>query len=210
MTTTVTTTVELELASRPSRSLEIQATSALPAAREQAVEATNDAEPDLSTNQPEHQFSVQFFLNCLAISLVLILGGLDMSIIPTVVPSLTNQFHTLADVGWYSAAYRLSVCSLQFTVAKLYKIFPVKRVFLSCLVVFMIGTVLCAAATSSKMFVIGRAVTGAGAAGFLPGCFVLLVHLVPREKRPVWQAGFYSTELVITNIGPFLGMYFCL
>lgn len=55
------------------------------------------------------------------------------------------------------------------------------------------------------MFVVGRAVTGAGAAGFLSGCFVLLAGILPLEKRPVWQSGFYGVELVFTNLAPTLG-----
>lgn len=55
------------------------------------------------------------------------------------------------------------------------------------------------------MFIAGRAITGAGSAGFLSGCFVLLARIVPLEKRPTWQSIFYGFELVFTNVAPTIG-----
>lgn len=45
-------------------------------------------------------------------------------------------------------------------------------------VVFLVGSVLCAAATSSAMFIAGRAVSGAGFAGIISGFFTMLTHIV--------------------------------
>ena len=59
-----------------------------------------------------------FYLIVLTISLTLILGGLDLNVVATAVPAITDHFHTVADVGWYSAAYRLMACSFQFLFGK--------------------------------------------------------------------------------------------
>lgn len=42
------------------------------------------------------------------------LGAIDMSIVATAVPSITDHFHTVADVGWYAVAFRLTKCAFQF------------------------------------------------------------------------------------------------
>ena len=54
-----------------------------------------------------------------------------MSIVAMAVPSITTDFHTVADVGWYLAAFRLCACSFQFMFGKLYKLFPVRSMFLN-------------------------------------------------------------------------------
>ena len=45
-----------------------------------------------------------------AICLVCFLMLLDTSIIVTVIPQITSDFHSLQDVGWYGSAYQLSRC----------------------------------------------------------------------------------------------------
>lgn len=44
--------------------------------------------------------------------------------------SITNHFHTIADVRWYSSAFRLCTWAFQFGFAKLYKYFSIKIILL--------------------------------------------------------------------------------
>jgi hypothetical protein len=46
-----------------------------------------------------------------SVTLAYVLTSMDSTIVSVVVPSLTDEFHTTRDIGWYSAAYRLCVCS---------------------------------------------------------------------------------------------------
>jgi hypothetical protein len=71
---------------------------------------------------------------------VLILGGLDANIVATAVPSITNHFHTVADVGRYSSAFRLCTCAFQFGFVKLYKLFSIEVIFLISNVIFLVGS----------------------------------------------------------------------
>ena len=141
----------------------------------------------------------------MCIAAALVIGGLDNNVVATAVPSITNTFHTSADLGWYAAAFRLSMCSSQFMFGKLYRTFSVKWVFMTTLCIFTLGTVLCATANSSKMFVLGRAVSGLGEAGLIAGCFVLIVHLLPLRRRPVYAAVLSGVESVAELVAPILG-----
>lgn len=135
----------------------------------------------------------------------MILGGLDANIVATAVPSITNHFHTVADVGWYSSAFRLCTCAFQFGFAKLYKFFSIKAVFFMSNVIFLVGSVLCATAASSTMFIVGRAVTGLGFAGELSGCFAVLVHSVPLNRRPVYAGLLACVESLAIISAPIVG-----
>jgi MFS family permease len=57
-------------------------------------------------------------------------------------------------------------------------------IFTSFLFLFELGSLICAVATSSKMFIGGRAVSGMGAAGIMNGGLTILSACVPLEKRP--------------------------
>jgi MFS family permease len=90
---------------------------------------------------------------------------MDSSVLGVAVPSLTAHFHTIRDIGWYSSGYRLSSCSFQFVFGKLYKLYPVKRVFLVSMATFVVGSILSATAQTSEAFVFARAVCGLASAG---------------------------------------------
>lgn len=76
---------------------------------------------------------------------------------------------------------------------------------MTALCVFTLGTILCATAASSKMFVVGRAVNGLGEAGFISGCFVLTVHLLPLRRRPVYAAVLSGVESAAELVALVLG-----
>lgn len=111
----------------------------------------------------------------------------DRIIIATALPRITDTFHSLSSLGWYASAYMLSSSATQLLFGRLYLVFSSKAVFLSALVLFEAGSVLCAAAPSSAAFIAGRAVAGAGAAGVFSGVVVLVVPLVSLAQRPAYM-----------------------
>jgi hypothetical protein len=48
-----------------------------------------------------------------ALVLAIFLASLDSTIITTAIPSITKQFHSLQDVGWYGSALFLPVAATQ-------------------------------------------------------------------------------------------------
>lgn len=162
------------------------------------IESTVDIEPIYPTG-------TKFWFTIIALCIVLILGGLDVNIVATAVPSITNHFHTVADVGWYSSAFRLCTCAFQFGFAKLYKLFSIKTIFLISIVIYLIGSLLCATAASSIMFIVGRAVTGLGFSGEMAGCFAVLVHILPLNKRPVFAGLMACVESLAIISAPIVG-----
>jgi MFS family permease len=85
------------------------------------------------------------------------------------IPQITNDFNSLPDVGWYGSAYLLTCCSFQLLCGKLYTFYPVKAVLLTNVLLFEVGSVICGAAPSSTAFIVGRAISGIGAAGIFAG-----------------------------------------
>jgi MFS family permease len=156
-------------------------------------------------NEPEYPTGTKLWLQILSLVMVLILGGLDANIVATAVPSITDHFNTVADVGWYSSAFRLCACAFQFMFAKMYKLFPSRTVLLISNTIFLVGSLLCATATSSRMFVAGRAITGVAFAGMLAGVFAVLNEVLPRQKRPVFTGSLASVESAAIISAPILG-----
>jgi MFS family permease len=72
-------------------------------------------------------------------------------------------------VGWYGAAYLLTCCAFQLQFGKIYTYFPIKITFLLSILMFEVGSVICGAAPTSVAFIVGRAISGIGAAGIFAG-----------------------------------------
>ena len=83
--------------------------------------------------------------------------------------------------------------------------FSLKWAFCVFVSIFIFGSLLCAVATSSKMFISARAVTGVGAAGIFSGSFSILAAVTPLSKRALYISGITSLFGIATISGPILG-----
>jgi MFS family permease len=57
-------------------------------------------------------------------------------------------------------------------------------VFLTFVFIFELGSLICGVASSSVVFIVGRAIAGSGASGILNGAMTIISGAVPREKSP--------------------------
>ncbi|KAL4728102.1 hypothetical protein ACLX1H_004834 [Fusarium chlamydosporum] len=166
-----------------------------------------EAAPTQPVNETETEYpeGVKLWLIMLSIGAILILSSVDMNIVATAVPNITDHFHSVAHVGWYSSAFRLCVCAFQFIFGKAYKLFSVKRVFLLANAISIAGSILSGAAATSTMLVIGRAVAGLGSAGLFAGCFVIATQSTPLRQRPMFLGIMGAIEGLATIAAPLLG-----
>ncbi|KAI9889355.1 MAG: hypothetical protein M1814_005523 [Vezdaea aestivalis] len=114
--------------------------------------------------------------------------ALDNTILATAIPKITTVFDSLNDVGWYGSSYLLTQTSLQPSFGKVYTYFNVKWTFLISLLIFELGSIICAAAVNSPMLIVGRAVAGVGSAAIFSGAVTIVAYSVPLRKRPMYVA----------------------
>ncbi|KAI6713696.1 hypothetical protein JHW43_003822 [Diplocarpon mali] len=131
--------------------------------------------------------------------------ALDNTIIATAIPKITDQFHSLPDVGWYGSAYLLTTASFQLLFGKFYTFFSIKYVYLIAIGIFELGSLICGAAPNSTTLIIGRAIAGLGSAGIFSGALIIVAYSVPLVKRPMYS-GFIGGMYGIASVaGPLLG-----
>ena len=149
--------------------------------------STSSTRPSTQASRPQEVFEIEtasinvtaedesqyptgrtFQIILLSMSMVLIASEMDISIVSVTIPAITDHFHSMRDIGWYSAAYRLTKCSFQFMFGKLYKMFSLKWIFLISIAISLVGSALCSAAPTSAVFVLGRAVCGESCGFLIP------------------------------------------
>ncbi|KAG4261404.1 hypothetical protein FPRO03_11955 [Fusarium proliferatum] len=133
------------------------------------------------------------------------LSGLDLTIVAVAVPSITDEFQTIADIGWYSAAYGMTLSAFVFFFGQIYTLFSIKAVFLIGIATFEIGSLICTLAPSSAIFILGRAVSGLGRGAINGGLFKLLRQCFPLSKQAITNSFFGSIQSVGLITAPTIG-----
>ncbi|KJR89519.1 MFS transporter [Sporothrix schenckii 1099-18] len=161
-----------------------------------------------SNAEPKYVTGVKLWLVVLALSLAFFIMMLDMSIVATAIPRITNEFHSLNDVGWYGAAYQLACAPMQPLSGKIYTYFKTKWAFLIYLFIFELGSLICGVAQSSTMLIVGRAVAGLGGAGIQNGTLTILAGLAPLARRAFLTGIVLGIAQLGVVAGPLLGGVF--
>ena len=104
---------------------------------------------------------------------------------------MTDDFHSIDDIGWYGSAFMLTSCCFQLMFGRMYTFYSPKYIFLELIGIFEVGSAICGAAPNSIAFIFGRAIAGLGSAGMMSGAVVIMVGAVPLAKRPMYQ-GFFG------------------
>jgi MFS family permease len=165
----------------------------------------DDQDEDEDEDESHYPSGPKLWLLTFGLCLTTFVIALDNTIIATAIPKITTVFNSLGDVGWYGSAYALTTCSLQPTFGKIYTYFDVKYTYLFALLLFEAGSIVCAAATSSPMFIVGRAVAGAGAAALFSGGMTIIGFSVPLRRRAIYIAALGSMFGIASVVGPILG-----
>ena len=157
--------------------------------------------PELDDYPPKSRVLVIFFAMIACAFLI----ALDRLIVATAIPVITNHFNSLADVGWYASAYLLTMSGFQLFIGRVYTFYNPKTVYIACLGIFELGSLICGAAPNSTTLIVGRAIAGLGSSGLFSGAITIIVYLVPLQKRPAYTGMFGAVFAIASVAGPLIG-----
>lgn len=124
------------------------------------------------------------------------LASLDSTILSTLMTDIASDMNAIPYISWIATAYLFSTSIVQ-PLGKLSDIFGRKPCLLVCIVVFTIGCVQCATATSVWSFSSGRFLSGF-AAGLNTLSTIITSDLIPLRNRGFTKAWVtYSLHLVL-------------
>lgn len=84
-------------------------------------------------------------------------------------------------------------------------VFPLNIVYLSFMVVFLAGSILCGWAPSNHAFIAGRALAGLGSAGVAANGMTMLVTVAEPKKKPAFVGMAAASFAVGLSVAPVIG-----
>jgi MFS transporter, DHA2 family, glioxin efflux transporter len=160
---------------------------------------SNDVEPD------DYPSGARLVFVILALVLSVFLVSLDLTIVATAIPKITSDFGGLDDVSWYGAAFFMTVGGFQSAWGKAYKYFPLKTSFLFSIFIFELGSLICGLAPNSKTLILGRAISGLGAAGIGSGAYTIIAFSAGPKRRPMFTGIIGTSYGIAAVVGPLIG-----
>lgn len=138
----------------------------------------------------------------LVVAIAFLMEQLDATIVTTALPAMSRALHTSAvDMNLAVSSYVLALAVFIPLSGWFADRFGARRVFMSALALFTLGSVLCGAAQDFRMLVATRVLQGLGGAMMTPVGRLILLRSFPRNQ--LVRAMTYMTIPAI--IGPVLG-----
>ncbi|MGH2355199.1 MAG: DHA2 family efflux MFS transporter permease subunit, partial [Chloroflexota bacterium] len=133
---------------------------------------------------------------------------LDNTVVNVALPTLGRVFEAdLALLQWVITAYMLAQAAVIPLSGWLGDRFGAKRLYLTSLVLFTLGSALCGLAASAQMLVATRVLQGFGGGMMMPIGMSVLYRLTPPERRGTIMGLFGVPILVAPALGPVLSGY---
>jgi EmrB/QacA subfamily drug resistance transporter len=141
------------------------------------------------------------------VSVAVFMVSLDLFIVNIAFPDIERDFNgsSVAALSWVLNAYTIVVAALMVPAGRFADRVGRRRVFLAGLLVFLLGSALCAAAPSVETLIAARALQAVGAACLLPTSLALLLPEFPAEERPAAIGIWAAVGAVAATAGPPLG-----
>src|ERR1700733_12679638 len=143
-----------------------------------------------------------------ALMLALLLASLDQTIVSTALPTIVNDLGGLSHLSWVVTAYILASTATTQEWGQLGGQDGRTYLFLTAILMFLIGSALCGQARSMGELIAFRALQGVGGGGLIVLTQAIIGDIVPARERVKFQGAFGPFYGFASVKGPLLGGFF--
>jgi EmrB/QacA subfamily drug resistance transporter len=145
------------------------------------------------------------YIAMIGLMLGMFLAMLDNLIVGTALPTIVGDLGGIAHLSWVVTAYALATAAATPIWGKLGDLYGRKGMFMSAIVIFLIGSVLAGLSQNMDELIGFRAIQGLGAGGLMVGAMAIIGDLVPPRERGRFQAMIGGMMPLAFVGGPLLG-----
>src|SRR5215470_9871206 len=139
--------------------------------------------------------------------LALILAMLDQLVVSTALPRIVGDLGGLNHLSWVVTAYVLASTITTPLYGKLGDLYGRKRLLITAIVIFLVGSALSGQAHSMDQLIAFRALQGLGAGGLMVGAIATIGDLVSPRERGQYMGYMMAAMMIAMIAGPLVGGY---
>jgi EmrB/QacA subfamily drug resistance transporter len=132
-------------------------------------------------------------------------SALEQTVVGTAMPTIIGELNGFSIFAWVTTAYLITSTTVVPIVGKLSDLYGRRSLYLIGTVIFIIGSFLCATATSMEQLILYRGLQGIGGGMIMPMSQTIIGDIFSAEQRAKWQGIFGGIFGLSSVIGPFIG-----
>lgn len=133
------------------------------------------------------------------------LSALNASTVSTALTTIVGDLGGIRAYTWVTTSYMLTTTAATPLFGKFSDLYGRKKLTQFAIIVFFIGSILCAIAPSMTMLVAARAIQGIGSGGIQAMSFVVIADIVSPRERGKYVGAFTSIWALTSVAGPLVG-----
>ena len=158
---------------------------------------------EVASGRPKRKWII-----ALSVTFGTLMGAIDASIVNVALSQIRGAVGaTVQEITWISTSFAIATVMVMPLTGFFGRLFGQKKVYLACLILFVIGSALCGIAWSLPSLVLFRALQGFGAGALQPTEQAILRQTFPPEEQGTAMALFSMAVMIGPALGPTLGGY---
>ena len=174
----------------------------------QAAPPAVAGQPDQTPTEDKSPSSGTLFLTVFpSIMLPMFLAVADQTIVATALPSIASSLGQIERISWVVVSYLIANTIAAPVYGRLGDTFGRRSMMLVALAIFMLGSLLCALATSIEWLTAFRVLQGFGGGGLMTLSQALIGETIPPRERGRYQGYLAGVAVSSSTFGPVAGGY---
>jgi EmrB/QacA subfamily drug resistance transporter len=171
-------------------------------------ESSTHREPDAAGVQQQHPDGKSLFWAVFpSIMLPMFLAVADQTIVATALPAMASTLGEVERVSWVVVSYLIANTIAAPVYGRLGDSYGRRRMILTALAIFIIGSLLCALAPNIEILTATRVLQGFGGGGLMTLSQALVGETVPPRERGRYQGFLAGVSVASSTFGPVAGGY---
>ncbi|KAG9381659.1 Multidrug resistance protein fnx1 [Pyrenophora tritici-repentis] len=167
--------------------------------------AVAPAAPAAQDDERPPRTKLQIFLIMLSLSIAVLLVALDITIVTTALPTISQEFNSASGYTWIGSAYLIAQSAATPIWGKVSDIFGRKPILLLTNVIFFVGSLLAGVAVNMNMLIAARVIQGIGGGGLITLVNITISDIFSVRDRGAYFGIIGGVWALASSLGPVVG-----